>query len=143
MMKSAPCLFERCMFDNACWRPLWPCKHSDGATRATRWSQICTLLATQETLMAPDNGASNNTTDMVFDTMHPAGEARQACPDNTIALNVKRLDKNKMPNLVLAECCEARRRSRLSANTHCSEPTHGEKLYCGHTSSTTGPGLPG
>ena len=80
MMNSAPCLFERCKFDNACWRPLCPCKHSDGATRATRLSQVRALLAKQEALMAPNKGASNNTTDMVVDTMHLAGKARSPGP---------------------------------------------------------------
>ena len=42
--------------------------------------------------MPPNEDASNNTTDMVFDTMHLAGEAWQACPDHTITLNVKGLD---------------------------------------------------
>ena len=78
------CWFERCKFDNACWRPLCPYKHSDGATRATHLSQIWALLAKQETLMAPNKGASNNTTDMVADTTHLAGEARHLRPRSTV-----------------------------------------------------------
>ena len=119
-------------------------KHNMQETYAhARRSEHGIVKPGEDVVSLPTHTASNPPTQEIFTVEMPHQRLDQVCPDDNDAVNIKGQDKNKHPGDTRARwtsgsrCCEARRRCRLSANTHGLEPVHGESVDSGNASSTS------